>query len=163
MHQELYFLKKFEELIKSRKGIQEILESQRKKLNKIESSIKIYDTIKEILDFKNSRNNCHYELISHREFIKSEKIHENSFEMKKLSDKLESLIESPNDDKLNIDKDLASLPQVTSLVVKPHHDITDDFEFDNLNEINENKNSKRMITIRKLKATTDEVITFKYY
>ena len=162
-NEEKPLLKKFDELIKSRKETHEKLESQRKKINKIEISLKIYDKIKEILDFKNSRNECHYELISHREFIKSKKILENTFVMKKLPNKLESLNENPNDDNLNIDKDLASLPKLTSLVVKPDYDITDDFEFDNLNEIDPTKHKRRMITIDKLKATTDEVINFRYW
>ena len=124
----------------------------RKKSTDIQNKLIIFDKIAKILDFGRSKYSCFEKLFNHRKFFEKEKIFEKCFFMKKLNDKLENFSEN---NLLEIKLENSESLSIHSLVDEPHNDIIYDFELENLYEIE--KHNKRLITTKKLKATTDEV------
>ena len=113
----------------------------------------IYDNVVKILNFKSSSVECFQELDKLRTFLKNEKIFEKNFEMKSISEiSLENYTEK---EEISVEILNDSQEEYSSLK-QPQHDIFYDFEFENLRD-NLLETKKKQITLKKLKATNDDV------
>ncbi len=142
-------IKKREKLIQERKNYFDCFKNLRKKISS-NSSLKLYDNLNNILDFKGGVFN---KLSDHKKFVEEKKIYEKTFIMKKLSTQLENYEinttenSSENFEGVKINDDINAL-----------NNILFDFELEHLNEFEKIK--KRLIPIKKLEKITDVKLIF---
>ena len=113
----------------------------------------IYDNVVKILNFKSSSVECFQELDKLRTFLKNEKIFEKNFEMKSISEI--SIVNYTEKEEISVEILNDSQEEYNSLK-QPQYDIFYDIEFENLRD-NLLETKKKQITLKKLKATNDDV------
>ena len=115
--------------------------------------------MKDILDFKNSKNRCFFELSRNVDFTNKEKIFEKTFIMNKIS----YVLDIEENISIGILENSENLNDNLNFIREPINYINYTYDFHYLNEIDisKSKSNIRERLIKQLEATNNEVKLFK--
>ena len=153
------FFKERAQLIEERKKNYDNFKKKRIDIHCYRNKLKIYDQMKDILDFKNSKNRCFSELSRNVDFTNKEKIFEKTFIMNKIS----YVLDIEENISIGILENSENLNDNLNFIREPINYINYTYDFHYLNEIDisKSKSNIRERLIKQLEATNNEVKLFK--